>query len=47
MAYMGTLREKGIPFLGFEYKKVAISPDEVYEKIGKCVISVCKKAQKD
>ena len=35
-------------FLGFRYKKrVEFSLTEVYERVGKCVISVCKKAQKD
>ena len=29
------------------YKRVEISLAEVYERVGKCVISVSKKAQKD
>ena len=36
------------PFFKLQvYKRLAISLAEVYDRVGKCVISVCKKAQKD
>ena len=40
-------RERGTFFRLQVYKRVEISPAEVYERVGKCVISVSKKAQKD
>ena len=39
-------RGRGI-LRGPVYKRVEILLVEVYERLGKCVISVCKKAQKD
>ena len=39
-------RERGTLFRQV-YKRVEISLAEVYERAGKCVISVSKKAQKD
>ena len=48
MTYMGRLLAKGVAFLFFRYtKELEISLAEVYERVGKCVISVSKKAQKD
>ena len=47
MTDMGGLREKGTSFGLQVYKRVDISLAEVYETVGKCVISVSKKAQKD
>ena len=47
---MGRLRAEGVPFFRLqELIRVAISlaDSEEYERVGKCVISVCKKAQKD
>ena len=40
-------RERGTFFRLQVYKRVEISLAEVYERVGKCVISVSKKAQKD
>ena len=40
-------RERGNFFRLQVYKRVEISLAEVYERVGKCVISVSKKAQKD
>ena len=40
-------RERGTLFRLQVYKRVEISQVEVYERVGKCVISVSKKAQKD
>ena len=40
-------RARGTFFRLQVYKGVEISLAEVYERIGKCVISVSKKAQKD
>ena len=40
-------RERGTFFRLQVYKRVEISLAEVYETVGKCVISVSKKAQKD
>ena len=40
-------REKGTFFRLQVYKRVEISLAEVYERVGKCVISVIKKAPKD
>ena len=39
--------ERGTFFRLQVYTRVEISLAEVYETVGKCVISVCKKAQKD
>ena len=50
MANMGRLLAEGVTFFRLqELIRVAISlaDSEVYERIGKCVISVCKKAQRD
>ena len=40
-------RERGTFFRLQVYKRVEISLAEVYGRVGKCVISVSKKAQKD
>ena len=40
-------RERGTFFRFQVYKRVEISPAEVYESVEKCVISVIKKAQKE
>ena len=40
-------RERGTFFRLQVFKRVEISPAEVYERVGKYVISVSKKAQKD
>ena len=40
-------RERGTFFRLQVYKRVEISVAEVYERVGKCVISVSKKAQKE
>ena len=40
-------RERGTFFRLQVYKRGEISLAEVYERIGKCVISVSKEAQKD
>ena len=40
-------RERGTFFRLQVYKRVEISLAEVYERVGKCIISVSKKAQKD
>ena len=45
--YEEALRERGTFFRLQVYKRVEISLAEVYERVGKCVISVSKKAQKD
>ena len=39
-------RERGTFFSRQVWKRVDISLAEVYERAGKCFISVCKKAQK-
>ena len=39
--------ERGTFFRLQLFKRVEISLAEVYERVGKCVISVSKKAQKD
>ena len=41
-------RPKGVPFSGFRYiyERVGLLLAEVHERVGKPVISVCKKAQK-
>ena len=39
--------ERGTFYRLQELKKVEISLAEVHERVGKCTISVCKKAQKD
>ena len=47
MAYAGSLRPKwGTIFRLQVYERVGISLFDVYKRVGKCVISVCKKAQK-
>ena len=46
MAYMGRLRPKSVPFPGFRYNQVGISSVEVYERVGKSVILVCKGVKK-
>ena len=50
MAYTGRHRPKGVPFqasdISLLYKRVWNSDDEVYKRVGKSVISVCKKPQK-
>ena len=39
----GKLRPKGVPFFRlYRYERVGISLVEVYERVGKSVISVCK-----
>ena len=45
--YGEALRERGTFIMLQLYKRVEISLAEVYERVGKCVISVSKKAQKD
>ena len=40
-------RERGTVFRLQVYKRVEISLAEVHERVGKCVISVSKKVQKD
>ena len=40
-------RERGTFIMLQVYKRVEISLAEVYERVGKCVISVSKKAQMD
>ena len=40
-------RERGTFFRLQVFKRVEISPAEVYESVEKCVISVIKKAQKE
>ena len=44
--YGETPRERGTFFRLQVYKRVEISLAEVYETVGKCVISVSKRAQK-
>ena len=47
MAYTGRLHRKGVPFLRLQQcEMVGILPFEVYERVGKSVFSVCKRAQK-
>ena len=49
MVYEGRLCIKGVHFSGFYMKgheRVRISLVEVYERVGKSVLLVCKKAQK-
>ena len=43
----GGRHERGTFFRLQELKKVEISLAEVHERVGKCTISVCQKAQKD
>ena len=45
---MGMLRPKGVYFVGFMQviMRVSTSLVEAYERVGKSVISICKKAQK-
>jgi len=46
MASTRRLRPKGVVFSSFRsIKRVGISPVEKYERVGKSVILVCKKAQ--
>ena len=46
MAYTGRLCLKGIPFRGLRYMIwVRTFLVEVYERVGKSVFSVCKKAK--
>ena len=45
--YGETPRERGTFFRLQVYKRVEISLAEIYGRLGKCVISVNKKAQKD
>ena len=46
MAHTGRLRPKGVPFFKLRvYEREGISVAESYERVGKSVISVCKKAQ--
>ena len=45
--YGEALRESGTFFRLQVYKRVEVSPAEVYERVRICVISVSKKAQKD
>ena len=47
MAYTGRLCPYGVPFSGFRYMKRYGSLVKVYERVGKSVILVSKKAQKD
>ena len=47
MAFRERLHPKGMPFSGLsQYQRVGISLVELYERVGKTVISVGKKAQK-
>ena len=46
MVYEGRLRIKGVHFSGFWYMKGQDFLFEVYERVGKSVLLVCKKAQK-
>ena len=46
MAYTGRVRPKRKPYLGFMYIKSEDLLAEVYEKVGKSIISVCKKARR-
>ena len=46
MAYKGRFRLKGVPFLGFSYGR-GFTDVEAYERAGKFVILVSKKAQMD
>ena len=46
MAHTGRLHPKGVPFLRFQQcEMVGVLPFEVYERVGKSVFSVCKRAQ--
>ena len=46
MACMGRLQPKGVSFLRLEQcEKIGILQFEVYERVGKSVFSVCKRAQ--
>ena len=47
MTYTGRLCLYGVPFSGFRYMKRYGSLVKVYERVGKSVILVSKKAQKD
>ena len=48
MAFTGRLRPIGVPLKGFGpvRERMGISLIEIYERVGKSVISVCKKSQK-
>ena len=47
MAYTGRLPLKGVPFFRLQvYDREGILLVEVYERVGKSVISVCESAQK-
>ena len=46
MGYTGRLHPKRVPFLRLQQcEQVGILPFEVYERVGKSVFSVCKRAQ--
>ena len=48
MAYTGRLRPKGVLFLWLQvYQRVGILLVEVYERVAKSVIWVCKRARKE
>ena len=47
MAYTGRLCLYGVPFSGFRYMKRYGLLVKVYERVGKSVVLVSKKAQKD
>ena len=48
MAYTGRLRPKEVPFSGFRFmmKGKGSLVAELYKRVGKSVISVCKQTQK-
>ena len=43
MTYMGRLHPEGVPFQVFRYERVGNLLVEVYERVGKSVILICKK----
>ena len=46
MVYRGRPRPKGVLFFGLlVYERVGILLVEVYERVGKYILSVCKKTQ--
>ena len=46
MAHTGRLHPKGVPFLRLQQcEMVGVLPFEVYERVGKSVFLVCKRAQ--
>ena len=47
MDYTGRIRPKGISFAGFRYIRVGISLVEVYKRVGKSVIWVRERAEKN